>query len=460
MKSAFALFSISIAALSVAITLAGVASATSATLNVTNDGADSATCGAQTKPCRTISQAIDNAADGDSIEVGAGIYGNVSGDPNFAGPGDEHAQTGIGFTNQGCIICVTKGVHIYSLHGAAVTIIQAMPSTPFSSSVLIQNGGVTFGQVGGGFTLTGGNVNGVNLDMNAAIGGLKRNVTVAGNVDVGDGNGFAFSGNQFVVSRCPDPRCVSTATVTFADNESINNGAGFNVTVNIFSPPIILQSNLARGSGTGFLVATGGQDEAGLFLGAGNVSLLDNVAVHNGFGFDLTLVGRTENNTAAGNSQAGFRAVPSGTFRGNSALGNAGPGIVMNYGANFNASFFGLTPLTNNYSPFIQNNFYGNDRNRPSLVITVGPIPGPNPGPSAHCGVLNLGDVAAAELAGVGQGSLNPQTLNARGNFWGATQGPAPTGVGDSAGEVCDQNGALTISKPFATTPFAITSWQ
>jgi hypothetical protein len=460
MKNAFKLFSVSIGALCVTILMAGVASATSATLNVTNDGADSAACGASTKPCRTISQAIENAADGDSIEVGAGTYGNLSGDPNFAGPGDEHAQMSINGSS-GCIICVNKGVHIYSLHGAAVTIIQAIPSTPFSSTVLIQTDGVIFGHVGGGFTVTGGNVNGVNLDLNArnTAVGLKRNITVAGNVDVGDGNGFAFSGLPFADGRCPDPLCISTATVTFAQNESINNGAAFNVTVNTYAPPIILQSNLAQGSGTGFLVATGAQDEADSNLSAGNVSVLGNVAVHNGFGFDLTLVGRTEKNTAAGNSQAGFRTVPFGTFRGNSTLGNAGPGIVMNYGANFNASFFGLAPLSNNYSPFSQNNFYGNDRNRPSLVISVGPIPGPNTGPSADCGVLNLGDVPAAELAGVGQGSLDPQTLQAGGNFWGSTQGPARTGVGDAAGGVCDQNGAVTIAKPFATTPFAITAW-
>ena len=126
MHYAFKLFSIFIAALSAAIVMCGVASATSATLRVTNDGADSATCGAPTKPCRTVSQAIENAADGDSIEVGAGLYGNVSGDPNFGGPGDEHAQMGLD-PSQGCIICINKGVHIYSLHGAAVTIIQAIP---------------------------------------------------------------------------------------------------------------------------------------------------------------------------------------------------------------------------------------------------------------------------------------------------------------------------------------------
>jgi hypothetical protein len=457
MKNAFKLFSICIAALSAAIVPVGFASATSATLNVTNDGADSASCGAQTKPCRTISQAIENAADGDSIEVGAGLYGNVSGDLNFAGPGDEHAQMGLD-SSQGCIICINKGVHIYSLHGAAVTIIQAIPSTPFSSTVKIQSDGVTFGQAGGGFTLTGGNSNGVTLDLNSNFGAemvLKRKVTVAGNVDVGDGNGFVFNGFNFTDRPCPFPVCMSTAQVLFADNESVNNGTGFSATANTFHPPVILQSNLAHGAGTGFLVTAGFQDEIGETLGAGNVALLGNVAVHNGVGFNLTLIGRTENNTAAGNSQAGYMVVPLGTFRGNSALGNAGPGMLVNFAANAR----GDLPLVNNYSQFIQNNFYGNDRNRPALNVSVGPLPAYNPGPSADCGVLNLGDVAAAELAVLGQESLDPQTLQAGDNFWGSTRGPAPTGVGDAVGGACDQNSATTIAKPFATTPFAITSW-
>jgi hypothetical protein len=246
---------------------------------------------------------------------------------------------------------------------------------------------------------------------------------------------------------------MSNAQITFSDNESINNGAGFSVTVNTWSGGIVtFRSNFAQGGGTGFFVGTGIQDEDELSLGAGNVSLLGNVSVHNGFGFDLTLVGRTENNTAAGNSQAGFRAIPSGTFRGNSALGNGGPGIMMNYAANFSPA----APPSNNYSPFIQNNFYGNDRNRPVLNNFFG---APSPGPSAHCGVLNLGDVSAAVLASAGRGSLDPQTLQAAGNFWGSTQGPAASGVGDAVGGVCDQNAATTIAKPFATEAFAITAW-
>jgi hypothetical protein len=458
---AFKLFSISIAALSLAIMVAGVASATSATLNVTNYGADSAACGSPAKPCRTISQAIENAFDGDSIEVGPGLYGNVSGNVNFTGPGDEHAQMSR-LPNQGCIICINKGVHIYSLQGAAVTTIQGIPSTPFASTVMIQSDGVIFGHAGGGFTLTGGNVNGVILDINgdelSTFGiVLKRPVKVEGNVDVGDQNGFVFKGLDFTDRPCPDPSCTSTAEITFSDNESINNGAGFNVTVNTFHEPIIFQSNIAQGGGTGFFVDPGFQNIIGERLGAGNVVLLNNVAVHNGVGFNLTLVGRTERNTAAGNSQTGFLVVPLGTFAGNSALGNAGPGIIIDFAANFPS----LSPPTNNYSFFAQNNFFGNDRNRPVLNVapSVGPNPAPDPGPSAHCGVLNLGDVAAAELAGFGQGSLDPQTLNAGDSFWGSTHGPALTGAGDGVGGVCDQNGAVTIAKSFATIQFAITAW-
>jgi hypothetical protein len=56
------------------------------------DGVDSAACGSPKSPCRSISQAIENASDGDTIEVGAGRYGSISGSADFTGPGDEHPQ--------------------------------------------------------------------------------------------------------------------------------------------------------------------------------------------------------------------------------------------------------------------------------------------------------------------------------------------------------------------------------
>jgi hypothetical protein len=454
MRCAFKLLSMSMAALGVAIVTVGAAAA-SASLRVTNDGADSATCGAPTTPCRSISQAIENASDGDVIEVGAGHYGSVSGDPNFAGPCDEHPQA-----DTGCIVCINKALHIYSLHGAAVTVIESIPFPNVISTVRILHDGVVFGLAGRGFTVTGGNVQGIVWDLDAVSEfgiPIQHSVTIAGNIDLGDLNGFVFHGASFVDRPCPVPSCMSTAQVIFSDNESINNGvSAFSVNVSTYRPPIILQSNLAHGGGTGFFVTPGDQNEAGFEISANNVSVLGNVAVHNGVGFDVALIGRTENNTAAGNSQAGFKVVPSGDFRGNSALGNAGPGMILN----FSVQFFSSPPLTNNYSSFFANNFYGNDRNRPALsLISVGPLQAPNPGPSAHCGVLNLGDLVAAEEASAGQGSLDPQTLQAGGNFWGSARGPAATGPGDAVGGACDQNAATTIVKSFASEDFAITAW-
>jgi hypothetical protein len=449
MKTNHSFWTRSLNSVLLALSIASIHPAAAAVLWVTNDGADSSSCGSQTTPCRSISQGIENASDGDTLEVGAGHYGNVSGNVNYTGPGDEHPQA-----NAGCIVCITKGLSIFSVHGAAVTVIDSLPSSPFGTTVMILSDGVHFGQAGGGFTLTGGNSNGVSIDQDVqGYGGpfgiiLMRNITVAGNVDVGDGNGFVFNGWEFEDIHCPVPSCMSTAQITFSDNEGVNNGAAFNVTVNTYNPPIILQSNLARGAGTGFLVATGGQDEDGEQLGAGNVLVLGNVALRNGIGFNLTLVGRTENNTAAGNSQSGFQVVPSGTFRGNSVLGNGGPGMIVNFSANY----LNFGPPTNNYSSFTQNNFYGNDRNRPPLTFYVGPAAA-NPGPSADCGVLNLGDIAA-----IGMPGLPTMTLQAGGNFWGSAQGPAPTGAGDAVGGACDQNGGVTIAKPFATTALPITS--
>jgi len=56
--------------------LSNIASAAGRTIYVTNDGTDSAGCGAQANACRSISQGLENAVDGDTILVGAGRYGN------------------------------------------------------------------------------------------------------------------------------------------------------------------------------------------------------------------------------------------------------------------------------------------------------------------------------------------------------------------------------------------------
>src|SRR3954471_8677843 len=73
--------------------LSSIASAAGRSIYVSTDGTDNASCGAQTSACRSISQGLENAVDGDTILVGAGRYGNISGSASCTGPGDEHPQS-------------------------------------------------------------------------------------------------------------------------------------------------------------------------------------------------------------------------------------------------------------------------------------------------------------------------------------------------------------------------------
>jgi hypothetical protein len=147
------------------------------------------------------------------------------------------------------------------------------------------------------------------------------------------------------------------------------------------------------------------------------------------------------------------------SFKGNSAIGNAGPGVILQFSPDpfTEQSFSG-------FKPFGANNFYGNDRNRAALSISIGASVegahdsnGFNPGPSAHCGVLNVGALAPVVVQGFG-GPVQVITVSAGGNFWGSASGPQPTGAGDAVGGSCDQNHAITIGKPFATVGFVITT--
>jgi hypothetical protein len=423
-------------------------------------GPDSASCGVQASACRSISQGLENSVAGDTILVGAGRYGNISGSLSYTGAGDEHPQQVMLDRTTGCIVCIDKAVSIYSLHGPSVTVIEGAPLTPREATVFIHSDGVNFGASGRGFTITGGTAYGVVLDQdsNESFIGIimKKNVSVAGNVDLGDSTGFAFLGLGLTDAHCPDPACVNTANITFSQNEAIDNpDSGFNLTEGLFyGGSIVVQNNYARGGGIGFNVPGGTQQMVGTASNSSLVLLTDNVAEYNGLGFYALYPGNMASNTAANNSQAGFQVVASPfALQGNTAVGNAGPGAIVQF---FDDG--SQPPNVLGFKSFTQNNFYGNDRHRPALSINIGQLPVVtyNPGPSAHCGVLNLGALAQAfeDVAN----PLIPAPLNANGNFWGTTHGPSATGAADAVGGQCDQNGGKTTATSFATAGFVITT--
>lgn len=430
------------------------------TLYVTVDGTDSGSCGAQASACRSISQGLDNAVAGDTILVGAGRYGNISGSPAYTGVGDEHPQQLNLSRTTGCIVCIDKRVSIYSLHGPSVTVIEGTPLTSSEATVLIHSDGVNFGAPGRGFTLTGRTAYGVDLDQDTSAFSIglimKKNVSISGNVDLGDATGFAFLGLSLTDSHCPDPSCVNTASITFSENESVDNpDSGFNLTQGLFyGGPVLVENNYARGAGVGFNVPGGTQQMIGTASSSNLVRLTGNVAEHNGLGFYALYPGSLSYNTAASNSRAGFQVVASPiAFQGNTAVGNAGPGAIVQFFDDGN-----LPPTAVGFKSFSQNNFYGNDRHRPALNISVGQLPqvSYNPGASAHCGVLNLG-VLAQGFEDVANPPI-PAPLNANGNFWGSTHGPSATGAADAVGGKCDQRGGKTTATSFKSTGFVITT--
>jgi hypothetical protein len=425
------------------------------TLWARSSGTDSPSCGSSGSPCRSISQAIANAQDGDEIYVGPGRYGNVNGDSTFTGPGDERPEAiAARWDGSGCILCINKGVHIYSTAGAELTTIDSGgPQLQYASTVLILSDGVDFGAEQHGFTITGGNTHGVTIEPNFSSKGVARNISVGGNIDIGDGDGIYFFGDDFDGASylgCPATACTFSARVLISGNRLVNNGNGVNLMTNNWGGPgtIVVRDNQTIHAGTGYHIFPG-YPFGGLYVGsAGNVQLLNNIAASGNVGFYAVLTGPIEHNTAIDNAQSGFVITNTTQFAFNAALGNGGPGVLVN----LSPDQIDLGNLSST-ATFSENAFLGNDRNRPlSLYLGLAPFIGDfTPGPSAHCGVLNLGPLGA--LGGPTQVTPVPATrLQAANNYWGSATGPSSTGPGDAAGGACDQNNATTIAKPYQST--------
>ncbi|MBV8740168.1 MAG: hypothetical protein JOZ12_00205 [Sinobacteraceae bacterium] len=435
--------------------------AQAATWYATNDGSDGATCGhSRDHACRSISQAMQNAADGDVIWVGAGRYGDLNGNGSFTDPGDEHALDYGNGTS--CVLCITKALSLYSYNGTAATIIEG--NSNFNATVQVLSDRVVFGSRDHGFTVTGGPV-GVEINYDTVgfpQGGgngtsLQHGISVVGNIAIKTPVGFEVDGEPYKVSPgCPpEAPCAPTGRVLLSGNTTVGGDTGFlvNNMSNHFSE-IAVQNNQASGATTGFGTFadfTGVEGNVVLGSSAEHVHLLHNEASAGGVGFAAAFVGSLQNNVASGNSVAGFIVVPGGLpptiFTGNVATGNGGPGVVVSFDdpANMQAGF----------KSFAGNDFYGNDRRRPASM-TIGypadPTDAYKPGPGAHCGVLNIGALAAVPPL---SSPLPALTLLASDNYWGSSSGPKPNGAGDAAGGPCDQNSGVTVSKPFSTSWFS-----
>jgi hypothetical protein len=132
------------------------------TLRVATFGVDSASCGTRANPCRTIRHAIGLAADGDTVLVGPGLYGDLNSDTDETDPGEEGS-----LPSDSCVVCIRKRLAVYSTDGPLATVIRTLRRR----AVEISADGTVFGARNHGFMLAG-----------SVVVERAANVRVVGNV--------------------------------------------------------------------------------------------------------------------------------------------------------------------------------------------------------------------------------------------------------------------------------------
>lgn len=380
-----------------------VASAAAGTTwSVGTNGIDSPSCGKGTTPCRSIGQALNLAAAGDTIAVGAGTYGDLNGDGAFTLPGEEQPMNFRG--GDFCMICIYKTVKIVSLHGPKVTILNAGNADEVAAAVVIGAPGVTFS----GFTVrhTLGTAVVVQLPPAVAI----TNNILSGNRDYGIS--FVVNtgapGNNYIQNNVVSDNGRGGLFVEYGVAQSAPGG------VPAPNQALFISGNVVHGNGSAGVSIL--QVIAGPPI---NFQITNNIVSDNGDGVVLGAPGvLLQNNTIAANHNDGVDLAADGAhITGNTLIGNAGAGIRAD---------------DVNGAVIEANNIYGN----------LGLLSMPSVGNTGNCGIVNTGLAAAT-----------PAALDAKNNFWGTAQGPGPDPADNAAGS-CDFNNGHTVVTPFSASGF------
>jgi hypothetical protein len=300
------------------------------TWSVAANGLDAINCGTLAAPCRSITQAIANAADGDTILVRPGLYGDLNKDGVLGGPGEERGPSFFGAVE------LNKRVRLLSTGGADVTTINPN-GAGFISGIAIVASGAQFGERGAGFTVTGSNAHGIQT-------GDVANVLIAGNILRGNG-------------QRPDPTSIvgayinASGFVEVRDNLFLDNPSGGLVLFAGDSAGYVsVHDNVVSGSDFGY-------GSTGITVADSNAHLVyRNSITDNSYGLAIINgAARISNNIITGNRDgiviSGFGTVSRNTtFLRNSIISNTGYGLY----------------ITNGMPPGLtirENNFFGNGSN-------------------------------------------------------------------------------------------------
>lgn len=416
-----------------------------ATLNVSEMGVDGVACGPSETPCRTISQAITNAAAGDMISVGPGMYGSLNADADLSDPGEENSGMA------GIVIHINKALTLTPAAGGESVVISGAGLSP-TALVSIASNGVTFGKKGKGFDLQD---SGGAIGVQVATG--TSDVVVSGNSFASSGTNLVLDGTGNRVQNNTFRGALSilgsdhTIQANQWDSASVNTVAGSGHTLaknrlansasfsfQSSSSDVSVKQNEASGNGFEPFVIEGadhvfskntvtGRSAAAFFLTgtASNITLLANVARDNSFGFvfnagsSFTVTG----NIAAGNTNDGFTFLAPPTsiaMEKNLAIGNEGNGFyfstptqpIMIRNSAIRNRGYGIN--INGAATLHQNNIFGNGN-----------------GVTSQCGLVQNGSTLA----------------DATDNFWGDPAGPSAV---DPADNVCGNVGFVDATSPAA----------
>ena len=286
------------------------------TLTVAANGVDSARCGTSV-PCRSVSQAINLAVDGDSIIVGPGRYGDLNLDGTFGEPGEEAAPAGCG-----CMIQIAKSVAVVSRDGAYSTVLDAGGATGPSMLAVVQiaASGAVFGRARQGFTIINGCRAGVTV-VGGAAGLRTQGVHIEGHVIIRNGAGVRLDADassvvgNVIIANTGDALTIDGAQDQVLRNVAIGNGQG----ISTRAERTTFQDNaLVANAGPGFFVEAASAN-----------AYLRNLVVGNSYGFFMRpAVSYGEapairNNDILGNLGNGIATGMSATAIGNNIIGNA-----------------------------------------------------------------------------------------------------------------------------------------
>lgn len=380
-----------------ALVLCGAAPSWAGSVNVSSTGLDSGSCGPSDDPCATIAQAVTNAAPGDTIAVGPGVFAGAS--------------------------IVDKAVTLVSSAGSGAAIINSTMNLNFQ--------GIVLGRKGKGFSFNvAGTAVSVNGDEIAVRGNRFSDGTVGVEVNV----------STDVVVRENSFDNVATGISNVSGETTVIRGNSFGY---VSSAAVVLGS-LATGatvrenrtygpSGTAFLIDGTGHvffrnqvhgTPGGGFVSSGapsGVVLQENVVVsssspayylQHGSGWILTRNAALHTNAPGFYLTAGTPVV----LTGNVSVGNGGTGILVAGGSDH--------VLTGN--TVIQNASDGIVFSGVGAGVTV---EGGNVyGNATNCGIVNS----------------SASTINTSDVYWGHPTGPGA----DPADDVCGNIPAIVVDSP------------